>query len=267
MALAALLISLLAVVAAVAAALSSGRSATAAERSERRTAEANANALGPSVKVSLPPSDQRGRYIVRIDDHLEIPIANSTDGATRTYPNFRNIARVELEVAEKLVVPLHDDVRLLCCVSLQLQNEGSRTTTVHIDAPLVGLKVLPGEVPADNGEVVLDPSIELPVFVYAGLTVSEWFKQGCPVGPMTFTYSVEASVEPDGAVQRWTLEITAPMLDTMFGEASAARVVAHTPPTANITQRSRRYPPTPAVEAPSRFERLLREFSRTPKAS
>ncbi len=213
-------------------------SAQSAERSADEAAKTRSDALGPDVTVGTERA-LRERWNV-----LPFGLPNSHLG----YPP--GVAAPE----RQFIRPADLDVRVLVGAHLTMVNEGARTVTVKIGAFRVDRcddfeqreEVLapPAERPSpalDGGRLVLEPRQRAGVIVRVGPTVSEWIANH----DRPYVAEIEAQTSPDGAVQHWSLELSAEVLWPVHGNDAAFRVVPHRPPELRLVELPRTYPLRP----------------------
>jgi hypothetical protein len=157
-------------------------------------------------------------------------------------------------VDRRFVRPANLEVRILVGVHLSIVNESSRTSKVEIEAFRVdrcddfaeveAALAPPAESPTQaipNGRITLNPGDRIGVIVRQGPTLGEWLERG----EQPHIVNVHAQHSPDGARQNWRLEMTAQVLDTVWGNDAEFRVVPHTPPDIVLTELPRTYPGVP----------------------
>lgn len=234
---------LAALIVAITAATFAGLSARHARDSAVRAKEANADQLGPSIRIEVASGRFRGRCTPRVE-------LNLSDESQIIIGAIRNFAENEWSPQQTFVNPGQASMFLACRTSLHIKNEGHRTAVVFVGAQFVGLRsVWKGSpiqrsyvAPLDEGEIVVAPGSEEEVVVYSGYTIGEWFELGKPL-ESDFEHSISAWVEPDGARQNWKLRVRAAMLQPSLENDSGARLVPAIPPTAKVEVLNRTYPP------------------------
>jgi hypothetical protein len=233
-----LVIAIVALVLSAAAVVVSIRSAASARRSADEAFRTRADALGPAVAVvEERPLRERWNFSPQ-----------GLPGSPVMYPP--GVAPVD----RRFIKPADLGVRILVGAHMVIVNESARTAKVEIDAfrvdrcdavaDIAEALAPPAESPTlaiPEGRITLKPQERIGVIVRQGPMLAEWLEHG----DEPQIVNVRAQHSPDGAQQAWKLEMTAQVLDTVWGNDSEYRVVPHMPPDLVLTELPRTYPADP----------------------
>lgn len=210
-------------------------SAMSARRSAEAATRSRADSLGPLVSVrEVHPLRERWNYSPQ----------GLPDSPLRYPPGVAPVER-------QFVRPQDLGIRLLVGAHLIVVNDGTLTTTVTISAfradrcddfdQVPAVLAPPAELPSTalpDGRLVLEASQRAGLIVRQGPTLEQWIANG----DQPYVVEIAADTSPDGARQRWKLELSAEVLDRVYGNDAAYRVVPHRPPDFKLTELPRTYP-------------------------